>query len=78
QGIRTPNFQIVSDRRGKFHPLPPSLPHPLTHFLPGGRTAWSCVVSIAGAGSFPARFWYDGTYINNAREDAAEKALQML
>ncbi|KAF7198580.1 hypothetical protein HII31_00319 [Pseudocercospora fuligena] len=59
QGIRTPNFQIVSDRRG-------------------GRTAWSCVVSVAGAGSFPARFWYDGTYINNAREDAAEKALQML
>lgn len=26
----------------------------------------------------PARFWYDGQYVNNAREDAAEKALQLL
>jgi hypothetical protein len=25
-----------------------------------------------------ARFWYDGQYVNNAREDAAEKALQLL
>ena len=50
----------------------------IDEFPIGGRTAWSCVVSVAGAGSFPARFWYDGTYINNAREDAAEKALQML
>ena len=23
-----------------------------------------------------ARYWYDGQYANNAREDAAEKALQ--
>jgi hypothetical protein len=23
-----------------------------------------------------ARFWYDGQYVNNAREDAAERALQ--
>ncbi|KAI5366105.1 hypothetical protein Slin15195_G076340 [Septoria linicola] len=58
QGARTPNFQIVSDRRG-------------------GRTAWSCVVTVQGA-QVPARFWYDGQYVNNAREDAAEKALQML
>ena len=26
----------------------------------------------------PARYWYDGQYINNAREDAAEVALQRL
>jgi hypothetical protein len=32
---------------------------------------------VQGA-NFPARFWYDGQYVNNAREDAAEKALQTL
>ena len=26
----------------------------------------------------PARYWYDGQYVNNAREDAAEVALQQL
>ena len=26
----------------------------------------------------PARFWYDGQYVNNAREDAAQMALQRL
>jgi len=26
----------------------------------------------------PARYWYDGQYVNNAREDAAEMALQEL
>ena len=25
-----------------------------------------------------ARFWYDGQYVNNAKEDAAEVALQQL
>ncbi len=25
-----------------------------------------------------ARFWYDGQYVNNAKEDAAEVALKML
>ncbi|CAK1363806.1 hypothetical protein CB0940_04192 [Cercospora beticola] len=58
QGVRSPNFQIVSDRRG-------------------GRTAWSCVVTVQGT-PISARFWYDGQYVNNAREDAAERALQML
>ncbi|SMQ50986.1 unnamed protein product [Zymoseptoria tritici ST99CH_1A5] len=58
QNVRTPNYQVISDRRG-------------------GRTAWSCVVTVQGA-NFPARFWYDGQYVNNAREDAAEKALQTL
>lgn len=26
----------------------------------------------------PARYWYDGQYVNNAREDAAERALQIM
>lgn len=25
-----------------------------------------------------ARYWYDGSYVNNAREDAAEVALQRM
>ncbi|TKA31300.1 hypothetical protein B0A50_02145 [Salinomyces thailandicus] len=41
----------------------------------GGRTAWSCTVQVAGA-HIGARYWYDGQYVNNAREDAAEVALQ--
>ncbi|KAM0708597.1 hypothetical protein Q7P35_005249 [Cladosporium inversicolor] len=52
----SPNYQIISDRRG-------------------GRTAWSCTVTV-GSQTVHARFWYDGQYVNNAREDAAERALQ--
>ncbi|KAM0718707.1 hypothetical protein Q7P37_005778 [Cladosporium fusiforme] len=29
-----------------------------------------------GSQTIHARFWYDGQYVNNAREDAAERALQ--
>lgn len=43
----------------------------------GGRTAWSCTVNVNGQ-FIPARYWYDGQYVDNAREDAAERALQML
>lgn len=43
----------------------------------GGRTAWSSTVEVNGA-KHQARYWYDGTWINNAREDAAEVALQHL
>ena len=43
----------------------------------GGRTAWSCTVNIGGQ-HIAARYWYDGQYVNNAREDAAERALQAL
>ncbi|OJJ46387.1 hypothetical protein ASPZODRAFT_16155 [Penicilliopsis zonata CBS 506.65] len=43
----------------------------------GGRTAWSSTVTISGQ-NIAARYWYDGQYINNAREDAAEVALQAL
>lgn len=28
--------------------------------------------------SVPARFWYDGQYVDKAKEDAAEVALQRL
>lgn len=43
----------------------------------GGRTAWSSTVEVQGI-TIPARFWYDGQYIHNAKEDAAEVALQRI
>ncbi|MCJ1227602.1 hypothetical protein MMC12_004258 [Toensbergia leucococca] len=43
----------------------------------GGRTAWSSTVTISGH-HIAARYWYDGQYVNNAKEDAAEVALQHL
>ncbi|KAK4972585.1 hypothetical protein LTR66_011280 [Elasticomyces elasticus] len=43
----------------------------------GGRTAWSSTVQVGGQ-FIPARYWYDGQYVNNAKEDAAEVALQRL
>ncbi|KAI5198238.1 hypothetical protein E4T38_07601 [Aureobasidium subglaciale] len=43
----------------------------------GGRTAWSSVVEVDGC-KHQARFWYDGDWVNNAREDAAEVALQRM
>ncbi|KAF2718626.1 hypothetical protein K431DRAFT_212180, partial [Polychaeton citri CBS 116435] len=43
----------------------------------GGRTAWSCTVTVQGQ-TCQARFWYDGAFVNNAKEDASERALQML
>ncbi|KAK6340484.1 hypothetical protein TWF730_002235 [Orbilia blumenaviensis] len=58
-----PEWNIVSDRRG-------------------GRTAWSATVVILGLPpkpeAFCARFWYDGNYLTNAKEDAAEVALGCL
>ncbi|MCJ1267588.1 hypothetical protein MMC22_007473 [Lobaria immixta] len=44
----------------------------------GGRTAWSSTVTISGHHIVQARYWYDGQYVNNAKEDAAEVALQQL
>ncbi|KAF2684396.1 hypothetical protein K458DRAFT_417981 [Lentithecium fluviatile CBS 122367] len=41
----------------------------------GGRTAWSCIVNVQGQ-HHPARFWYDGAFMQQAREDAAEMALR--
>jgi hypothetical protein len=45
--------------------------------LKGGRTAWSVIVTVQGQ-SIAARYWYDGQYVNNAKEDAAEVALKRL
>ncbi|KAF1913278.1 hypothetical protein BDU57DRAFT_456893, partial [Ampelomyces quisqualis] len=43
----------------------------------GGRTAWSCITTINGV-HYPARFWYDGDYLAQAKEDSAEIALRNL
>ncbi|KAF9892342.1 hypothetical protein FE257_002119 [Aspergillus nanangensis] len=43
----------------------------------GGRTAWSSIVTIEGR-NISARYWYDGQYVHNAKEDAAEVALKQL
>jgi len=56
------------------------LPEPIYHIgsdRRGGRTAWSQSVQICGH-CIPARFWYDGQYIHNAKEDAAQVALEKL
>ena len=49
----------------------------LFFFLLGGRTAWSSSVIVQGR-KFAARYWYDGAFVNNAQEDAAEVALIVL
>ena len=77
-----PTFQIVSDRRG-MTPIDTPFPLglcPLTRRNPGvvgGRTAWSSQVTIQGQ-TLAARYWYDGKNLNNAKEDAAECALNWL
>ncbi|KAF2395707.1 hypothetical protein EJ06DRAFT_259461 [Trichodelitschia bisporula] len=43
----------------------------------GTRTAWSATVCVGGC-FVPARYWYSGEYIHNAREDAAHVAYQWL
>ncbi|KAK1521582.1 hypothetical protein CABS01_16512 [Colletotrichum abscissum] len=43
----------------------------------GRRTAWSSRVTVHGR-TLSARFWYDGKNLNNAKEDAAEMALNYL
>ncbi|KAJ4414452.1 hypothetical protein N0V85_003141 [Neurospora sp. IMI 360204] len=43
----------------------------------GGRTAWSCRVEVGGE-LIDARFWFDGKNLENAKEDAAEVALNRL
>ncbi|OAL48085.1 hypothetical protein IQ07DRAFT_646277 [Pyrenochaeta sp. DS3sAY3a] len=43
----------------------------------GGRTAWSTVAIVNGT-SYAARYWYDGSYMEQAKEDAAEIALRTL
>lgn len=48
-----------------------------TSLHPGGRTAWSSTVTVYGE-QISARFWYDGKHLNNAKEDAAEAALNWM
>ncbi|KAK6366190.1 uncharacterized protein PV06_00666 [Exophiala oligosperma] len=43
----------------------------------GGRTAWSATVTVQGQ-NLSARYWYDGQFLNNAKEDAAEVACTRL
>ncbi|KAH8729010.1 hypothetical protein GQ44DRAFT_575508, partial [Phaeosphaeriaceae sp. PMI808] len=43
----------------------------------GGRTAWSSKIYINGV-SYAARFWYDGEFLAQAKEDCAEIALRTL
>lgn len=43
----------------------------------GGRTAWSTIAVINNI-QYPARFWYDGSRMEQAKEDAAEYALGLL
>ncbi|OTA54224.1 hypothetical protein K449DRAFT_426433 [Hypoxylon sp. EC38] len=70
--IQAPHFQIVSDRRVQL------AGHQLAHSrCLGGRTAWSSIVTVYGK-RIEARYWYDGRNITNAREDAAEAALNWL
>ncbi|KAJ5929621.1 hypothetical protein N7454_006571 [Penicillium verhagenii] len=56
---------------------PANAPSPWQNQLFGGRTAWSSTVTVSGK-NVAARYWYDGQYINNAKEDAAEYALKQL
>ncbi|KAI1364117.1 hypothetical protein F5Y08DRAFT_222304 [Xylaria arbuscula] len=82
--IQPPDYQLVSDRRGKslaaimlaLCAKYPSLAL-INTSLSGGRTAWSSVVVVYGQ-RIEARYWYDGNNLNNAREDAAEAALHWL
>ncbi|KAI1427843.1 hypothetical protein F5Y12DRAFT_711766 [Xylaria sp. FL1777] len=69
--IQPPDYQLVSDRRGK------SLTTTIIIVFLCGRTAWSSVVVVYGK-RIEARYWYDGNNLNNAREDAAEAALHWL
>lgn len=43
----------------------------------GGRTAWSATVTVQNQ-NMAARYWYDGQFLNNAKEDAAEVACTKL
>lgn len=87
--LPAPQFNIVSDRRGELcigKPLSRRLywnfftiVRTLTYStcVLGGRTAWSATVTIQGQ-NLAARYWYDGQYLNNAKEDAAEVACTKL
>lgn len=71
-----PNWQKMLEEHCTKH----ELPAPEFHIVSdrrGGRTAWSATVNL-GPRRWAARYWYDGQYINNAKEDAAEVAIRSL
>jgi hypothetical protein len=73
-----PTYQDISDRRGKYNPHKSSrLVWSCTDGLTGGRTAWSTIALVNGT-PYAARFWYDGSFMDQAKEDAAEMALRNL
>lgn len=49
----------------------------VANVLVGGRTAWSATVTVQGY-NLAARYWYDGQYIENAKDDAAEVMITKL
>ena len=74
--MAAPNFQVVSDRRGESLTrvlIPTQADHCEPGKQTGGRTAWSATVAVQGQ-SVSARYWYDGTNMENAKEDAAQVA----
>lgn len=82
--MNPPVFQIYSDRRGKsllvvccVQSLSVLVNPDADNQRVGGRTAWSSRVTIDGH-SLSARYWYDGKYLHNAREDVAEVAYTWL
>ncbi|EAT80014.1 hypothetical protein SNOG_12716 [Parastagonospora nodorum SN15] len=77
RGFSNPSYQTVSDRRGKF-PYDPNSTRATSSFsITGGRTAWSSIACINGV-TYPAKFWYDGEYVEQSKHDAAESALRIL
>jgi len=78
RGLQEPQYVDLSDRRGKASPLSSPFDSNLTAKSgAGGRTAWSTMVTVNGM-NFQARFWYDGTYLPQAKEDCSEIALRAL
>lgn len=74
-GLPAPLYNAYSDRRGKVSRR--SSTTVANHMNPGGRTAWSSSVTVEDW-NCTARHWYDGQFIHNAREDAAEVMLTKL
>lgn len=77
RGLPLPTFNLVSDRRGRLPVFNSRFIEHLANCLLGGRTAWSATVTVQGF-NLAARYWYDGQYIENAKDDAAEVMITKL
>ncbi|EAS29896.3 uncharacterized protein CIMG_08642 [Coccidioides immitis RS] len=75
-GVTRPTWQEKLQDYCKLSQLPEPV-FSLVSDRRGGRTAWSSSVTIQGT-NFAARYFYDGQYLHNAKEDAAEVALTCL